>query len=281
MGCQWEITIWDGLGLEKLDSLRLEIIKRSADFDQTFSRFKKTSLVWQLAGQVGEFSVPVDFTRMLIWYDKFYVATAGKFNPLIGWSLSDLGYDANYSLRPKAKIRPTPAWPETVKILDSTHIRLNAPALFDFGGLGKGYFADKLADFLESQGIERFLVNGSGDIFYRSHSESIRAGLEDPSDASRVLGVTELTAGALCASAANRRRWGNYHHIIDAQTLTSPTEIIASWVKAESTVVADGLATCLFLMPAEYLARHFKFAYCLLNADYKIKRSPDFVAEFY
>jgi len=92
--------------------------------------------------------------------------------------------------------------------------------------------------------------------------------------------VIEILDGALCASASNRRMWGNYHHTIDPQTLQSPDAIIASWVKAGSAALADGLCTCLFLTNPECYAS-IPFEYCLLDPSYKIKRSTGFTAELF
>ena len=46
-----------------------------------------------------------------------------------------------------------------------------------------------------------------------------RIGLEHPFDPRRAIGVWEVTDAALCASATNRRAWGDgLHHVLDART---------------------------------------------------------------
>lgn len=284
MGTRWEITIWDQTSLLHLAELERNIVAMSQSFDALYSRFIKTSLVWELATVTGPQEVPDDFMAMLLVYQRLYVPSGKKLNPLIGFSISDLGYDADYSLIPKETTRPTPDFEETVQMQPPHTITLREPVLFDVGALGKGFFVDKLAGYLTKQGITRFLVNGSGDIFYsggeRGKEIAINVGLEDPRDSSKVLGVIPLKRGSICASGINRRAWSTYNHVIDPHTLTSPTDILATWVMAPSATYADALASCLFFVPPENLSE-FSFEYCLLNKDYKIKRSASFTAELF
>lgn len=96
MGTDWQINIWDNLENAKVEGLKEEIIYESNQFDQTYSRFKKDSLVWQIAnGGAGEYTVPEDCLDMLKLYMELYLPSEKKLNPLIGFTISDLGYDEN------------------------------------------------------------------------------------------------------------------------------------------------------------------------------------------
>jgi len=97
----------------------------------------------------------------------------------------------------------------------------------------------------------------------------------------QVIGKVDFLSGAMCSSAGNRRAWGGFHHIIDPDTRQSPTEIIASWVIAPEAMIADALATALFLSPPEYFQQHFEFEYLLLNKHLRVKRSKGFAAELF
>jgi len=281
MGTSWTISIWDSVAESQLVELQKEILEKSENFNQKYSRFISDSFVTEISTKTGVIECPPDFVPMLRLYKKFYEASNGKLNPLIGFSISDLGYDANYSLKKREHVRPT--WPldKTIRIVDDTHVSIQEPVLVDFGALGKGYFVDTLKQYLVEQGFNRFLVDGSGDSAYVSQGEPVQVGLEHPDDPTKVIGRIEVVGGAICASGTNRRKWGNGHHIIDPHTLISPDEIIATWVLADTAAVADGLATALFLSEPEKFKRDFKFEYCLLNKDYKIKRSAGFIAELF
>ncbi len=281
MGTHWQVTIWDAIGDEDLEALRATIIKKSDAFDQTYSRFIGDSLVTRLSTQTGRQSVPEDLVSMLRLYGQLNRLSRGKCNPLVGFALSDLGYDAQYSLQEKKTLRRVPEFGKTVTIIDDRTIELHEPVMIDVGAAGKGYFVDRIADVLDAQGLKHFLVDGSGDIRYRGNGHPIRAGLEHPDDPTKVIGTIELSDGAFCASAVNRRKWGTHHHILDPDSLCSPGTIIAAWVIAESAALADGLSTTMFLCDPEELRKELQFEYCLLNDEYKIRRSEGFVAELF
>ena len=284
MGTSWEISIWDNIPQEQLTEIKEGVIGMSRTFDETYSRFIKTSLVWRLATEPGTTEIPGDLTQMLLVYQRLYHPSDKKLNPLIGFSISDLGYDADYTLTPKESIRATPDFEETLTLKLPNSLTLREPALIDVGALGKGFFVDKIATLLSSRGIERYLVNGSGDIFYcggkKGAEIAINVGLEDPADSQKVLGIIALKRGSICASGINRRVWSTYNHVIDPHTLSSPTETLATWVMAPTATYADALASCLFFVEPEKLSE-FTFEYCILNKDRNIKRSAGFTAELF
>lgn len=281
MGTSWQVHIWDEASLEGLEALKKDILKQSEEFNQTYSRFLRDSFVSKLSEMTGVVEVPADLVAMLEIYTKLNQVTQGKVNPLIGFSISDLGYDSDYSLKRKETIRSTPDLTSTIQIIDETHIEIKEKALLDLGALGKGYFVEKIKELLLNRGYKQFLVDGSGDCAYVGNGKTARIGLEDPADSKKVIGVLEIYSGAVCASANNRRKWGEVSHTIDPVTLESPTEIIATWVWAENAAAADGVATALFMCDPETLLKDFKFEYCIMNKERKIKRSSNFLAELF
>jgi FAD:protein FMN transferase len=278
MGTHWKITIWDTITDTQLEHYRKAIWELSDAFDHTYSRFKRSSLIWKLAEQTGTIEVPTELVEMLAWYKQLYEPSNNKLNPLIGFTISDLGYDDTYSLIPKKEVRIVPDL-GIVQIVDHSHIHLSDLVLIDLGALGKGYFVDIIYNYLRKQGLQHFLVDGSGDIRFIG-PEPIRIGLEHPSDPTQIIGVAEMQGKAMCASAGNRRKWDKYTHIIDPTTNTSPQEIAASWVIADTAVLADALATCLFFVAPENFTS-FNFEYCLLNHELKVKSSSGWPGELF
>ena len=279
LGTGWHITIWDNIPDNDFEHIKNKIIEMTNEFDQTYSRFIETSLVSEISKSKGGYSVPSDFMSMLKMYMDLYYLTDKKLNPLIGFTISDLGYDSKYSLTPKENIRKTPDLFETVKIINENEIETTEQVLFDFGALGKGYMVDKITNYLKTFNLKRFLVNGSGDIYYFGE-DKIQVGLEDPEDTSKVIGAIDMTTGAMCASGTNRRKWRDFHHVIDPDTSLSTTGIASTWVISDSTALSDALASCLFFVAPEKLTK-FKFEYCIMNDERKIKNSSGFNAEFF
>lgn len=282
MGTGWAVTIWDGVFDERFATLSEEILRRTAEFERTYSRFLPDSFIQKISEKTGVIETPPELVPMLRLYRSLYVPSLMKLNPLIGNTISDLGYDATYSLKPKATIRKTPDLIETLRIIDDTHIEMREAALIDLGALGKGYFVDRIAEYLESEGIEEYLVDGSGDIRYRRNNGVIRAGLEDPDDYTKVIGVIELQgSGAFCASSGSRRKWENFTHTIDPTTNTSPTDIIAVWVLAKEAALADALATCLSFAPESNFRPAHEFECCVMKTGREVSLSSGFRAQLF
>lgn len=281
LGTHFGITVWDTIDDDVFGEIERSVKAITATFNGNYSRFDPFSLVTKLSGQTGVHTVPSDLVSMLRMYEKLYDLSSGKCNPLIGHTISDLGYDADYSLHERSRIRPTPPFHRALRIVDDEHIELLEDVLIDLGALGKGYCIDLLAADLRMHGLRHYLIDGSGDIVYEGNGQPLRTGLEDPKDTSRVIGIHHMGSGAMCSSAGNRRAWGGHHHIIDPETLRSNTDIIATWVLAETAAIADGLATCLFLAEPEQFQGTWSFDYCILRSDYRVRRSPGFTVELF
>lgn len=280
MGTVWNITVYDPLPKERFTELMKEVLALSQKFDELYSRFKATSLVSKLRHTQGLQEVPRDLVVMLRIYQEFYEASEHKFTPCIGALLEDVGYDTEYSLKEKEIKREVPSFTEAIEIVDDTHIIINESVLIDVGAVGKGYCVDLIAEFLKQQGVKRFLVDGSGDIFYEGNGVPITVGLEHPHDTTKVVGSITMTQGSMCSSATNRRAWGGYSHYIDPTSKDSPTTIIATWVIAEKAAYADALSSVLFFVVPEVVTIP-TFSYCCMNKEYKVKKSHDFNATFY
>jgi thiamine biosynthesis lipoprotein len=280
MGTSWKVTVWDDIPEATFLALEQTIRAYCSIFDHTYSRFIKESFISQLSDVTGAHEVNPEFVEILGLYKKLFILSEGVFTPLVGDTLSDLGYDATYSLERKKKIRRVPDFLTTVKVIDARHIELKEKSTIDIGAIGKGFAVDAIANILEQKNVQTYLVDGSGDIRYKG-TAPITVGLEDPDDTTKVIGSLEFSTGAMCSSATNRRNWQGMHHIIDPRTNESADHIMASWVIADSAAIADGLSTALFLCPPEQFEKEFRFEYLLLNKDRKVKRSHGFTAELY
>jgi thiamine biosynthesis lipoprotein len=279
IGTHWQIDIDQDISALQYEQLNTAIQTRIAEFDKNYSRFRDDSLVTKMSQQSGTFVVPEDMKVMMDLYTNLYEVTDRLVTPLMGQVLSDAGYDAQYSLQQKNTLQKPPALPE-VLTYNHPQFTITQPVLFDFGALGKGYLIDIIADILEQHGIQEYCVDAGGDIIQRG-TTALQVGLEDPSDTTKVIGVVELHNKSLCGSAGNRRNWANMHHIINPETLESVKNILAVWVVADTTILADGLTTCLFFVPPQTLTRLYSFEYLIIKDDYSIEQSVHFPAEVF
>jgi thiamine biosynthesis lipoprotein len=190
-----------------------------------------------------------------------------------------VGYDSKYSLK-AGRIKPLEMWEEIILYEDEV-LKLRKPAILDFGAGGKGFLADLIGELLESEGFKEFTVDASGDILHKSKENKLRVGLEHPENFEQVIGVAEIKNQSICASAGNRRKWGKYHHIFNPETLKSVEEVLAVWVVARTGLLADTLATALFLMTPDEMKPFYDFEYLIVYPDYSFNKSEDFPGEIF
>lgn len=286
IGTKWKIDIGEEMSSQKAEGLIKSIKHRIDIFDKNYSRFREDSLVIEMSQKSGEYILPSDADQMISLYKKIYDITGGLVTPLIGQAISDAGYDAKYSLKPKPMKKP-PKWEKVLK-WENPKLTLTEPALLDFGACGKGYLVDIVSEILEDNGVQSYCVDAGGDMRHHhlavppseqvgEQGESLlKVGLENPLDTTEVVGVVNLKNQSLCGSSGNRRVWANFHHIINPETLSSPRDILAVWVTADKTITADILTTALFFISPETLLKHFDFQYLLIYPDFSIKKSDGF-----
>ncbi len=279
IGTHWQVDIYTQIASDEEVVLLQKIKDRIEIFDLAYSRFRKDSLVTRMSQSSGEYLVPDDAEHMLGLYRAFFELTDGQVTPLVGQVLSDAGYDAEYSFVEKHMV-PAEHW-DDVLIYEHPRLVLKKPAILDFGAGGKGYLVDIVSDLLEENGVSEYCVDASGDMRYRHTSENLRVGLEHPENPDQVVGVATISNQSICGSAGNKRRWGRFHHVIHPEKLSSPEDILAVWVVADSTILADLLTTALFFVSATTLRQKFNFEYFLVRSDFAVEKSDGFMAEIF
>lgn len=279
IGTNWQIDLPDGLLASSREKLITKIQERITIFDRDYSRFREDSLVTAISKKAGLYTLPSDAEPLFLLYESLYGLTKGAVTPLIGNVLSDAGYDASYSLQSKDLEQPLP-WQEVLE-RKSLELLVKKPVILDFGAAGKGYLIDIVAEIIRGENITSFCVDAGGDMVYDNSSDALRVGLEHPTDPEKVIGVATILNQSLCGSAGNRRAWGKFHHIINPHTLESPHHILAVWVVAETTLLADGLTTALFFTEPDRLAKEYQFEYVIVHQDFSIKKSANFPGEIF
>ncbi len=276
IGTAWQIDTREPLAAD----VRAAVLGRIERFDAAWSRFRDDSLVSRIASAPGKWQLPDEAQQLLDFFTELHDATDGAVNPLVGRTLSDLGYDATYSLTASDEPAGVPPWGTLV--LSAGALTTTEPVLIDVGAAGKGLLVDEVASIV-GRDVDRLTIDASGDL-YHGGTAPLRIALEHPLDAGRAIGVAEIQAGdALCASATNRRAWGDgLHHVLDARTGRPTHDVIATWVVApQSCMRADGLATAHFFADPALLMERFDHQFVRMHADGRVLWSPDFPGEIF
>ena len=127
-----------------------------------------------------------------------------------------------------------------------------------FGGIGKGYAADKAKDLLISKGVPSGIINASGDMNTwgkQPNGDEWKVAITNPLDKNKVFALLPISNGAVVTSG-NYEKFVNfkgkrYTHIIDPRTGYPSSGIISVTVFAPKAELADALATSVFVMGKE------------------------------
>jgi FAD:protein FMN transferase len=170
--------------------------------------------------------------------------------------------------------------------VDATHrrARKDPGVRVDLSSLGKGRGVDRVAGYLNSQGVANYLIDLSGKLRARgenSQGEVWRVAVEQPlpdatSAVPRVETVIVELDGNSIATAGDYRRFfeidgRHYSHIIDPRTgwPVAHATVSASAI-APGCMEADALATAIMVMPPEEaitLASRLRLPALLLMRD--------------
>lgn len=273
IGTLWEIETSHELGADARERVGAEIER----FDREWSRFREDSSVTRVGRDGGSISSP-DAGAMLDAYRDLSRASSGAVNPLVAGSLDALGYDASYSLVASSPIAAPADWTDRVR-WTAGEATASAPALLDVGALGKGRLVDLVAGVLADVPGD-LVVDAGGDM--RVRGDVVRVGLEHPYDPTKAIGVIELQDAALCASAINRRAWGDgLHHVLDARTGVPVRTWAATWAIAPEAMRADAVATALFFDGGPELAASWGVEWVRMTTDGRAERSPGCPAQLF
>lgn len=124
-----------------------------------------------------------------------------------------------------------------------------------FGGIGKGYAADKAKKLLMEKGVSAGIINASGDmntLGKQPDGEFWKVAITNPMDKNKAFALLPLNENAVVTSGNYEKyvtfNGVRYTHIIDPRTGYPAVGIISATVFAPKAEIADALATSIFVM---------------------------------
>jgi thiamine biosynthesis lipoprotein len=124
-----------------------------------------------------------------------------------------------------------------------------------FGGIGKGYAAERAKQVMKQQGVESGVVNASGDLSawgLQPNGKKWTVGIVNPDLSHQVFSYMEITDAAL-ATSGNYEKFimvdgKKYSHTINPRTGLPVTGIKAVTIITNNAEVADAMATPVMIM---------------------------------
>ncbi len=264
MGCAFVITAiqqdpqiaWDAIRAGESEMTRVEAL---------ISSWQSTSQTHQINEAAGKHAVEVDteLFELIRRSIKISDLTAGAFD--ISGTLARFYWKFDKSINkmlPKSKIQ------ELNRLVDYRNIHLNpennsvflarAGMKIGFGGIGKGYAAQRAKKVMQEMGIENGLVNASGDLLSWGSppdKDSWEVAIPDPRDRRYNLLSINLHEGSVVTSGSFESYslidGTRYSHIINPRTGMPVTHTQNVTVICPDAEFADAYATALSVLPIE------------------------------
>lgn len=266
-------------------------------YENLFSATKEGSDVWKINHAGGEtVTVSEETAKLLIWAADYANTTEGKIDPTIRpvSELWDFGSEGNAHIPQDAAIKEALSHvsydnirfgvapsDETGESVYRTVTLIDPDAAVDLGFIAKGYIADKMKEYLLSQGIESACISLGGNVLAigeKPDGSPFRIGIQEPfAETGKSLDTVEIRDTSVVTSGIYERCFYDedgvlYHHVLDTATgYPVDNELASVTIICESSTKADALSTsclCLGLEKGRKLLDAEKdVAYLLVTKD--------------
>ena len=300
MGTQFSVQLPETGDLIDTAILQLEVERTLADVEHLMSTFTPESIISRFNRNTTTdwFTVPDDFCASIENAIAISTLTDGAFDITVGPVVNLWGFG------PGVRIEQPPTDAQIAIVMAATGyenlrtdcpnsaIRKNVPGLnLDMSAYGKGYAVDRIADFLDEQKFENYLVEIGGELRVRgrnAHGEMWAIGIESPTAEERKPHtIISLTDAAVATSGDYRNFFETggkrYSHTINPITGKPVTHSLASvTVVGEKGYRTDALATAILVLGEDrgmQLARNEDLAVLFLirtEAGVEQRTSPAF-----
>lgn len=289
MGTSYHIKVVLTRNNQQLDNLRNGVAEGLTRIDRLMSTYKPDSEISKFnRTPINQwFSVSTETFEVISLGQSISEASNGNYDMTVGPLVNSWGFGP--SGKP-VKIPDEGQLQEIMKRVGFNHLKLDAKALsilkdadvyLDLSSIAKGYAVDVVASYLESQGVENYLVEVGGEIRAQGAKpggDIWRLAIESPTVGQRsIYKVLELTNAGLATSGDYRNYYEEdgvrYSHTIDPFTGKPVQHKLTSVsVIRPTSAEADAMATMFMVMGTE---QGYKFAVEHNIAAYFIYRSED------
>ncbi len=298
MGTRYNITWLDGDGQPEPEAVHAGVEEVLEEVNASMSTWREDSEISRFNRSTpGEwFALSEDFSAVFTMARSVSRASGGAYDVTVGPLVNLWGFGAAGTGPEMGDTVPAPEEitglmgqvGESRLDFDATRpaLRKTVPMSVDFSSIAKGYGVDRVAEYLEGLGIDRYLVEIGGEIRVRGMSprgDYWRIAIEKPVAGERAVEEAVTLIDAAVATSGDYRNYFEvegvrYSHTIDPRT-GAPVrhELVSVTVVHPSATLADAWATALTVLGPEQALQ------TALNEDlavYLISRDgDDFVAE--
>jgi len=262
MGNRFEITVVDGdrLWADKRIDDAVEEIKRIEKLFTTFDESSQTNLINRNAG-IAPVKVDREVYDLIERSKKISTLTQGAFDITYGSIDKRLwNFDKTMTSLPDAQTAKT-----LVRLINYRNVILDEKncSVFlkekgmriGFGGIGKGYAAEKAKSLLQQKGVKSGIINAAGDLTawgYQPNGKPWTIGIADPHTTRSAFSFLEITNTSI-ATSGNYEKFvlidgKKYSHTIDPKTGLPVRGIKSVTIICPNAEIADAMATPVMIM---------------------------------
>ncbi|NJY61643.1 FAD:protein FMN transferase [Salinimicrobium sp. CDJ15-81-2] len=240
--------------------------------DSIFERVNRSMSTYRESSDIsrlnrGDSTVVVDslFKEVFLLAEEVYQESNGYFDPTVGDLVNQYGFgpETGPKIIDSVTIDSLMQFVgfEKLKLQGNKVIKQNPQVYLDFNAIAKGYAIDLVGHYLDSKGVEDYLIEVGGELLAKGINRSKEAywtvGIDDPrQQEERVLtAAVELKDRAMATS-------GNYRkHRLDPETnnmfvhtinpltgFAEKSDLLSVTVLAENCALADAYATAFMAM---------------------------------
>jgi len=262
MGNRFEITVVadDPSWANECIADAVEEISRIEKLFTTFDESSQTNLINRNAG-IAPVKVDKEVYDLVERSKKISALTQGAFDITYGSIDKRLwNFDKTMTSLPDPQTAK-----QLVRLINYRNVILNknSGSVFlkekgmriGFGGIGKGYAAEKAKSLLQQRGIKSGIVNAAGDLTawgYQPGGEPWTIGIADPNTARKAFSFLDITNTSV-ATSGNYEKFilidgKKYSHTIDPKTGLPVRGIKSVTIICPNAEIADAMATPVMIM---------------------------------
>ena len=284
MGTSVTITVYDKKDKEYISGA-FDLIY---EIERKISNKQENSYVSKINEKAGleAVDVPEDVFKLIEYSLWMSQETGNLFDPAIGAlsAIWGIGSDSPRVPSEDEIQRVLPLLNPNDIVLDSTNNSVflkKEDMMLDLGGIGKGYAADIVKDYLKKCGVERAIINLGGNIYAlggKTANDGWKIGISNPENPTQYITLVDARDESVVTSGGYERYFEDegiiYHHILNPSTgYPYDSNLLSASIITDQSILADALSTTVFAggkEVAEEMAEKFGVAIIIYTKDKEI-----------
>lgn len=292
-GSTYHITYFD----KKNRNFQLQIEKILQDFDRSVSTYLPTSIISKINSNQKDVIVDKYFIACFNKAKEVWKNTDGAFDPTVYPLVNAWGFGPGKKLKIEKPIIDSIikfVGFDLIELKGNKIIKKDPRVALDFNAFAQGYSVDVVSEFLNSKGINSYIVEIGGEVYAKGkklNGDNWTIGIEKPIDnkeSTNPLKAIVKLENLAVSTSGNYRRFViedgiKYSHHIDPKTgYPTKNNLLSASIFAKECISSDANATGVLVMglekAKEFLQVHPELQAYLIYSDdqgnYQIFETP-------